>query len=113
MIGRLSSAHIIVIHARQIVVNERVGVDHFHSTGKRQCRRILAAKQTAKLQRQQRTDALATRKQAVTLGIQQYADIVVLYVIFSHGILGHGRIAVHHQFQNLFRHVNPPLVQNR
>ena len=36
---RAATAEIVVIHARQIIVNERVGVDAFHGAGVRQRRR--------------------------------------------------------------------------
>ena len=65
MIRGLAAAEIVVVHAGQIVVNERVGVDHFDRAGKR-CRRVVAASaESRKLKHKLRTYALAACLEAV------------------------------------------------
>ena len=59
--GRTAAAQIVVVHARQIVVNERIGMDHFERTRERQGVFDVAAVQAAELEHDHRTQALAAR----------------------------------------------------
>ena len=70
VIGGLSAAQIVIIHTRQIVVDQRIGMDHFQGTGIRKSRLGIAAEEAAKGQSQRRANALAARHQAVTAGFE-------------------------------------------
>ena len=64
--GGFAAAHIVVVHARQIIVNQRVCMHHFQSTGKRQSWLLICAESAAKLQCQRCPQAFSTAQQAVS-----------------------------------------------
>ena len=63
--SRTAAAQIVVVHTRQIVVNERIGMDHFERTRERQGVFDVAAVQAAELEHDHRTQALAARHRGV------------------------------------------------
>ena len=65
VVGRTAPAQLVVVHGGQIVVNERIGVDHLHRAGKGQGSLRITAAHTAALQYQHRSDAFASRHQRV------------------------------------------------
>ena len=65
MICRFAAAKIIIIHARQIIVNEAVGMQHFYCTSDRQGFFNVSAGDTAKLKNKRRAYALTAGGKAV------------------------------------------------
>ncbi len=61
VIGGLAAAQIVIIHARQIVMDEGVGVNHLERTGERQCGFNMAATQTAEFQHKRGTQPFSAR----------------------------------------------------
>ena len=55
----LAAAHVVVVHAGQIVVDQRIGVHHFDGAGKRHRFLLRAAAQLAELERQHGAHALS------------------------------------------------------
>ena len=72
MAGGLAPAKLVIVHAGQVIVNEGIGVKHFHCTGIVQRRLHLAASRLAELQHQHRPHPLASGQQAVPHGVQQF-----------------------------------------
>ena len=66
--GRLAAPQVVVVHGRQVVVDEAVGVDHLHRAGQRHQRLVGAAHRLPRGQHQQGADALAAREEAVAHG---------------------------------------------
>ena len=61
--GRAPAAHVVVIHRRQVVVDQRVGVDQLERRGQRQHLVAGHADRGGRRQREHRTDALASGEQ--------------------------------------------------
>src|SRR6266567_9295806 len=66
MSGGLAPAQIIIVEPWQIVMDQRIGVNHLDGTGKRQQKTLHSTKQFARGKHQNRTNAFATRKNSVT-----------------------------------------------
>ena len=71
VVGRLSAAQIIVIHAGKIVMDQRVGMHHFHRASQRQRVLPMTAIQLAECQRQHGAHAFSARQETVAHGIIQ------------------------------------------
>ena len=69
--GRLATAQCIVVHGRQIVVNQRIGVDHLDGGGGRIESRHIQAEQTAGRIHQTRAQTFAAAEGGVTHGAVQ------------------------------------------
>ena len=67
--GGLAPAQVIVIHGRQIVVDQGVGMDHFQGAGQRQGRIEAAAHRLRRRQAEDGPQPFATREQAVMHGL--------------------------------------------
>jgi len=63
VIGRPPPAHVVVVHGRQIVVDERIGMDELETGGKRHDACPLGAEQFGKGQAQGRPQPLAPGKE--------------------------------------------------
>ena len=101
--GGLSAAEIVVIHARKIVVDQRIGMQHFDAAGRRQCRGAVSAGDLAELHEQQRSDALSSGKERIAHGVQKLllravrreirlqrgVDLILDGFIFAEMIHGH------------------------
>ena len=66
MVGRLASAHGVIVHARQIVVNERIRMYYLDGAGERGRFFPISAAQTAAFKGKNGTNALSARHDAVT-----------------------------------------------
>ena len=66
MIRRPAAAEIIVVHRRQVVVHERVGVDHLEGTRERKRQAGRGADHLRRRQGQDGPDPLAAGEEAVT-----------------------------------------------
>ena len=71
VVRRLAAAQIVVVHARQIVVNERIGMQQLHAAGGGKRGVNIAAAKTTEFQRQDRPQALAARGETVAHGVEQ------------------------------------------
>jgi hypothetical protein len=67
--GRLAATQIVVVHCRQIVVNQRIGVDQLNRAGSAVSLLGLAAERFARGVGQQRTHAFAAIHHAVAHGL--------------------------------------------
>ena len=65
MICRLAAAKLIIVHARQIIVNEAVGMQHFYCARNRKGFFNISAGDTAKLKNKRRAYALTAGCEAV------------------------------------------------
>ena len=63
--GGPAAAHVVVVHGRQVVVDQRIGVHHLDGAGRRQGRRGRAAAAFGRQQHQHRPQPLAGRQQAI------------------------------------------------
>jgi hypothetical protein len=63
--GRLAAAQLVVVHGREVVVNQRVGVDHLDRRRDRKDLVGVAAERLRGRERQHRPDALAARQERV------------------------------------------------
>ena len=63
---RATSAEIVVVHAREIVVDERIGVDAFHRAGERQRVVDLAATRFGRSEAKNRPQTFSAREQTVS-----------------------------------------------
>ena len=72
--GGLAAAQVVVVHGRQVVVDERVGVDHLDRRRERQHVLGVAPERLGRGQGQHRPDALAARQQRVAHGLHQPRD---------------------------------------
>ena len=86
MVRRLAPAQVIVVHGRQVIMDEAVGVDHLQGAGKGQRQLRLAAGHFAGRQQHHRPQAFAARQQAVAHGLQQ--PVRNLPQAFQHGAQG-------------------------
>ena len=59
--GRPAAAQVVVVHRRQVVVDQRVGVDHLHRAGRGHRRRRVGPAGLGRHQRQERPQPLAAR----------------------------------------------------
>ena len=75
VVGGLAAAQVVVVHARQVVVYQRIGVQHLHRAGHGQGLFRLQAVQAREFQHQHRAYALAAGRQAVVHGIQQPVEL--------------------------------------
>ena len=89
VVRQAAAAVIVIVHARQIVVDEAVGMHHLHGGSKRQGVHGAAAAQLAEGLRQHRAKALSPGKQAVAHGVKQ--DLLRLVRIRKAGV----EIALH------------------
>ena len=71
VVRRLAAAQIVVVHARQIVVDERIGMQQLHAAGDGKRGVNIAAAKAAEFQRQDRPQALAARGETVAHGVEQ------------------------------------------
>ena len=71
VVGGLAAAQVVVVHAGQVVVNQRVGVNHLDRAGKGQRRLRFAAAEGVECKHQHGAHALAARLQAVAHGLDQ------------------------------------------
>src|SRR4051794_2173820 len=69
VVGRLTAAHVVVVHRRQVGVGQRGGGGELERGGKRKHMRGLASERLGGTERQYRPDALAAREQAVAHGV--------------------------------------------
>ena len=65
VIGRLAPAEIIVVHRRQIVVNERIGVDALDRTGERHGGLLRSTARSGRREAERRAHAFAAGKERV------------------------------------------------
>ena len=72
MAGGPPATQIVVVHRRQIVVHERIGVNHLDGAGRRHGRLHVAAACLRGQQRQHRSQAFSRRQQAVAHGLDQF-----------------------------------------
>ena len=72
MAGRFTAAKIAVIHTGHIIVDQGIGVDHLHSTGKRQRSRIRATKHTAEVDSQKTADTLTAAHGGIAHSLGQH-----------------------------------------
>ena len=72
MIRGFPAAKIIVIHARKVVMNERIRMYHFDCAGNRQRSFYISATGITERQHQNRTQTLAACIQAVAHGLKQH-----------------------------------------
>ena len=79
MVGWFAAAQRVVVHARQVVVNEGVSVDAFNARCAHKGILQLAANSRAGRQRQHRTQAFAAGKQAVGHGIDEHVIVAVFF----------------------------------
>ena len=68
--GRSAAAQVVVIHARKVIMDERVGMDHLKRTRERQRLLDIAAAQAAEFQHDYRTQALAACHRGVLCGFE-------------------------------------------
>ena len=66
MVGGLSAAQIVVVHAGQVIVDQRIIMHKLQGAGIGQGQMPVNAAQTGKLQRQHRADALSAGQKAVS-----------------------------------------------
>ena len=66
MTGRLTAAQVVVIHRRQIVMYQGIGVKHFQRRGNRKRRFIIHAEQPGRFMQQKRAQTLATIQNTIT-----------------------------------------------
>ena len=80
VIRRSSAAEAVVVHSGQIIVNQRIGMNHFDCARKIQRVVRIFAQHIHRRQQHRRTQTLSTRKQAVAHGFDQqirlFADLV-------------------------------------
>mmetsp|Transcript_10255 Transcript_10255/g.62706 ORF Transcript_10255/g.62706 Transcript_10255/m.62706 type:complete len:224 (-) Transcript_10255:27-698(-) len=69
VVGGFSTSKVVVVHGRQVVVDQRHRVDHFHGACRRHCRFHVSIDQLARRQAQHRSDPLPTRQQRVAHGL--------------------------------------------
>ena len=69
MVGGLSSAEIIIVHARKVVVNEGHCMNHLHGTRSSHGVSSIATDQLASCQTEARPHSLSTGKQRVAHGL--------------------------------------------
>ena len=69
VVGRLSPAQIIVIHAGQVVMDQGIRVDHLHRAGEWQGLCNISPTHPADLQCEEGTDALSAGHQTVLHGV--------------------------------------------
>ena len=72
--GRAAAAHVVVVHRRQVVVDERVGVDELERRREGQEVVLVAADRAGGGERQDRADALAACQQAVAHRLDEPCD---------------------------------------
>ena len=68
--GRFAAAQVVVIHARKVIMDERVGMDHLKRTRERQRLLDIAAAQAAEFQHDYRTQALAACHRGVLCSLE-------------------------------------------
>ena len=66
--GGLAPAQVVVVHGREVVVDQAVRVDHLGRAGKREHLRALPSDRLARGQREHRSDALSPGEEAVAHG---------------------------------------------
>ena len=66
MTGRLTAAQVVVIHRRQIVMYQGIGVKHFQRRGNRKRRFIIHAEQPGRFMQQKRAQTLAAIQNTIT-----------------------------------------------
>ena len=71
VVGESATAVIIIIHAGQVVMDQAICMDHFHSCSQGRCLLPVATAQSAKLKSENRPQPLATGKQAILHGFKQ------------------------------------------
>ncbi len=69
--GQPSAADIVVVHARQVVVDQAIGVDAFQGAGRAQGRVFVGVEQARGFQREERTQALARPERRIAHGLGQ------------------------------------------
>lgn len=69
MIGGLAAAEVVVVHTRQVIVNQGHRVYHLHSARRRHCLRFEAADELAGGDTEHRPDPLAAGEQRVPHGL--------------------------------------------
>src|SRR6185437_16899539 len=68
--GRTAAAQVVVVHRRQVVVDQRIAVDAFDRAAGAQRRRRVAAERAGGLDGQERPQPLAAAERAVTYGVE-------------------------------------------
>ena len=71
MVGGLPATQGIVVHARQIIMNETIRMEHFNGAGNRHGRLHISTDKTAKFQNQYGSNSLSAGKQTVPHGLTQ------------------------------------------
>ena len=86
--GGPAATQIVVVHGRQIVVDQRIGVDHFHGAGGGHGRSDIPPASLCRQQGEHRPQPFPRRQQAVTHGLPQPGGATLGQV----GIVAQGRI---------------------
>ena len=71
VVGRASAPQRVIVHAGQVIMDEREGMHHLNRRRERQRRRSIPAEQAAEFQRQRRTHPLPPGKQGVAHSLVQ------------------------------------------
>ena len=108
VVRRLAAAQRIVVHAGQIVVDQRIGMHHFQRAGKRQRSEVVQPAQTRKFQRQHRAQPLSAGEQAVAHGfIELRAALLSVQKKTAQILLSRGTVLPVALFKKLFVHSLP------
>ena len=73
VVGGIAAPEVVIVHGRQVVVDQGIGVDHLHGAGGWQGPLRIAAHRLAGRQHQDRPDPLAAGKDRVAHGLMQAA----------------------------------------
>mmetsp|Transcript_102712 Transcript_102712/g.296916 ORF Transcript_102712/g.296916 Transcript_102712/m.296916 type:complete len:228 (-) Transcript_102712:42-725(-) len=101
VIGGLSTTQIIVVHSRQVIMNQGHGVDHFQSDRSRHGDLFASSKHFAGRQTQDRSDTLATGHERITHGFANQFGFLfgALHTVFQR--LGDLRLLGHDIFRQV------------
>jgi hypothetical protein len=101
MIGRLATSQIIIIHCRQVIVNQRHGMDHLQCDSSWHGHFLGTAKHFTGRQTQNWSDALSSRHEGISHG---FRDQISLRFRTDHRFLqslGDGRLFAHNVFRQI------------
>ena len=107
MTGRPAAPHIIIVHTGQIVVDERICVNHLHGAGKGKRRARIFAARLAKGECQDRTNPLPTVFQAICHCLKQdILSLPLFWQVEMQAVFDHRKVFLLLLFK--IQHVYPP-----
>ena len=68
VVGRIAAPEVVVVHGRQVVMDQGIGMDHLHGAGSRHGMGDIAPDRLAGCQHQDRTDPFASGEDRIAHG---------------------------------------------